>query len=127
MASGAPPPCSPEDERREVTDSEIVDIAVETAADWLKIARRLPDVSQPGKKSKLAFKLNDSRLNDLKRSCPDDEEKVVQLLSKWRAISSRHTWGPPREALYKSGFGAVADQVLDVSRAEDGKSFQPCT
>ena len=118
MASRLPPALSPVDHQRQVTDEEILDIAGETASDWLKIARRLPDADHPGK---LAFKLKDTRLNELAKACADDEERVVQLLSTWRAMSSTHTWGPLRNALYKAGHGAVADQVLEVSREMEGK------
>ena len=119
MDSGLPPALSDEDHRRPVTDREIVDIAAETASEWRKIARRLPNVSSPGK---LAFKLTtDTRLNKLAKADIDDEERMVQVLSMWTAMNPDHTWGPLREALYKSDYGAVADQVLQVSRDMDGK------
>ena len=113
-----PPALSPVDHQRQVTDEEILDIAGETASDWLKIARRLPDADHSGK---LAFKLNDTRLNDLAKAGPNDEERMVQVLSMWRTMRSTHTWGPLRNALYKTGYGAVADQVLEVSRELEGE------
>ena len=119
-ATGLPPALSAGDHQRAVTDSEIVDIAGETASDWLKIARRLPDATHPGK---LAFKLKDTRLEELRaeKDRLDDEERMVRVLFMWRAMSSTHTWGPMRNALYKSGYGAVADQVLQVSRDMEGQ------
>ena len=118
MATGRPPPLPPEKHQRAVTDSEIVDIAAETACDWLKIAHRLPDANHPGK---LAFKLNDPKLSGFSRTWPDDEEKTVQLLNTWRAMSPKHTWGPLRNALYRSGYGTIAEQVLQVSLDMEGE------
>ena len=118
MATGRPPPLPPEKHQRAVTDSEILDIAAETACDWLKIAHRLPYANHPGK---LAFKLKDPKLNELSKACPDDEERMVQLLYMWRAMSPMHTWGPLRIALYKSGYGTIAEQVLQVSLDMEGE------
>ena len=118
MDTGLPPALSAGEHQRAVTDGEIVDIAGETASDWRKIARRLPNASQPGK---LAFKLKDTRLDELSEARLDNEERMVQLLSMWRAMSSTHTWGPLRNALYKSGHGAVADRVLQVTRDMEGQ------
>ena len=102
--------------RRPITDSQIIRLSEETAGDWLRIARRLPDVSQPGQ---LAFKLSDWRLKRLQRQHDDDEERMINVLQTWRDMQSSHTWGALWDILVACGYGRAARTVFDS--AEKGE------
>lgn len=106
-----------EERAREITDWQIVKLSEEIASAWLKIARHLPH-ARGREEHKLAFKLGDSRLDAIRKDCIDDEERMVEVLRRWRAMSSLHTWGLLWDTIDECGYGRAAREILDCEREE---------
>ena len=93
----------------DVRDEDILMVASNAADSWLKIARRLPDMAQPGK---VAFSLDDNGLDKIARDRGDDEERLIAVLQHWRRMSHTHTSSPLFHTLNKCGFGKLASTVM---------------
>ena len=100
------------DRQRPIKDAHIIMIAHEASSEWLRIARLLPNALCPGE---VAFKLGTPTLDKIQKESSDDEERLIQALVKWRAMSPHHTWGPLWDTLHQCRRGSVAFKLLKTS------------
>ena len=98
-----------------------MDVAKKASSEWKSIARRLPNALRPGE---FAFKLDTSALKKIEKDYSDDEERLIESLVQWRAMSPQHTWGLLWDTLHQCGHGTVAAEVLKPSlRGKPNKKY----
>ena len=110
------------DRQKKITDPDIMDVAKKASSEWKSIARRLPNVLRPGE---LAFKLGTSTLKKIEKEHSDDDERLIESLVQWRAMSPQHNWGLLWDTLHQCGHGTVAAEVLKPSLR--GKPNNKCS
>ena len=106
------PQLSEADYQKRINDRDIVKLAKQTARDWPLIARHLNHAAHDD----LAFELNTQTLEDAIAGMPNDREKMIQVLLRWREMHRDHKWGMLWSTLHECGYGAAANLVLQPSQ-----------